>query len=121
MIANIDYHVAGRMLSGALVRPSSNVRAGVLVLHGGSGVTDHERGVALRLAERGYVAFAPDLFGERFADREHGVAARSCPFTALSTPANRPDPERYARGSSRAPVRTTRSARPNTERRSRPR
>src|SRR5262245_14885110 len=47
---------------------------GVLVFHGGGGVTDHERDRVQMLAELGYVAFAPDLFGEVFTDRARGVA-----------------------------------------------
>jgi dienelactone hydrolase len=71
---NIEYEVAGHGYAGVLVRGPSAVRGGILVLHGGSGPTGHERGVAGRLAELGYVALVPDLFGERFADRERGMA-----------------------------------------------
>jgi len=46
---------------------------GILVLHGGSGITEHERQRAQRLAELGYVAYVPDLFGEPFRSREHGI------------------------------------------------
>lgn len=46
--------------SGAIVR-----RAGaVVVCHGGGGLGPHDRGVIERLAALGYVAIAPDLFGE---------------------------------------------------------
>ncbi len=48
-------------------------RPGVLVLHGGAGVGAHEAARARMLAELGYVAFVPDLFGEVFSSREQGV------------------------------------------------
>jgi dienelactone hydrolase len=54
--------------------PRESLRPGVLVLHGGSGITDHERERARQLAERGYMALIPDLFGERFRSREHGLS-----------------------------------------------
>jgi dienelactone hydrolase len=47
--------------------------AGVMVLHGGAGITDHERARARNLAALGYVAFVPDLFGVTFRDRAHGI------------------------------------------------
>jgi dienelactone hydrolase len=47
--------------------------AGVLVIHGGGGPSEHERDKARALATLGYVAMAPDLFGERFTDRAHGA------------------------------------------------
>ena len=46
---------------------------GILVLHGGSGITEHERQRAQRLAELGYVAYVPALFDEPFRSREHGI------------------------------------------------
>ena len=49
------------------------IRPGVLVLHGGSGVGEHERERAKRLAALGYVALVPDLFGEEFTSRERGI------------------------------------------------
>ncbi len=48
-------------------------RPGVMVLHGGAGVGAHEHERARMLAKLGYVAFVPDLFGEVFESREHGV------------------------------------------------
>lgn len=52
---------------------TADIRPGVLVLHGGAGVGEHERERARRLAALGYVALVPDLFGEEFASREHGI------------------------------------------------
>ena len=46
---------------------------GVLVFHGGAGRGAHEEERARRLAELGYVALAPDLFGVRFESRARGV------------------------------------------------
>lgn len=61
--------------SGFLARPPSEggPHPGILFFHGGSGSTEHERERAQRLAALGYVAYAPDLFGERFTDRAHGM------------------------------------------------
>ena len=57
MIERIEYQVAGRAYSGILFRAHSAVRGGVLVFHGGGGLTEHDRGVASRLADLGYIAF----------------------------------------------------------------
>ena len=54
------------MIEDILVHPAGQVRGGILVCHGGAGLTAHERQVAEKLAEHGFVALAPDLFGERF-------------------------------------------------------
>jgi dienelactone hydrolase len=73
----IAFSSRGRTLGGVLVEPTAqhtSPRPGVLVLHGGSGLGQHERERAGMLAELGYVAFAPDLFGEVFTSREHGIA-----------------------------------------------
>jgi dienelactone hydrolase len=66
----------GKVFSGVLVSPPavSGLRPGVLVLHGGAGPGDHERERASMLAELGYMAFAPDLFGEKLEDRTRGMA-----------------------------------------------
>jgi dienelactone hydrolase len=53
--------------------PSEVKHAGVMVLHGGAGITEHERDRARMLAALGYVAFVPDLFRVTFRDRAHGV------------------------------------------------
>jgi dienelactone hydrolase len=68
----VDYVCEGRDLVGLLVLPDGEDRAaGVLVAHEGPGQSDHERGVARRLAALGYVAFALDYHGrgETIADR----------------------------------------------------
>lgn len=70
------YPVGDQAFPGVIVTNPHVVRPrpGVLVLHGGAGPSPHERERAARLAALGYVAFAPDLFGERFRDRAHGLA-----------------------------------------------
>lgn len=74
MSEDIEYEVAGQSFRGLLAAPGAGAtRAGVLVFHGGSGPTEHERHVVGRLAALGYTALAPDLFGEVFADRAHGM------------------------------------------------
>jgi dienelactone hydrolase len=74
MFEDIEYEVADRSFRGLLAAPSTDAKpAGVLVFHGGSGPTEHERHVARRLATLGYTVLAPDLFGEDFADRAHGM------------------------------------------------
>jgi dienelactone hydrolase len=57
--------------SGFFARPPSEVGTspGVLIFHGGGGLTDHERDRAQMVAALGYIAYAPDLFGETFVDR----------------------------------------------------
>lgn len=68
----IHYTCEGRDLVGLLVLPDGDGPApGVLVAHEGPGQSDHERGVARRLAGLGYVAFALDYHGggEAIADR----------------------------------------------------
>lgn len=73
MIEDIQYDVAGRAFPALLAKPAGSPRAGVLVCHGGGGIEAHERTQLARFAELGYVAVAPDLFGEVFTDRAHGM------------------------------------------------
>ncbi|HXJ21202.1 MAG TPA: dienelactone hydrolase family protein [Polyangia bacterium] len=72
----VSYQSTGRSYDGRFFVPdggAATVRAGVMVLHGGAGAGAHEMERARMLAERGYVAFVPDLFGEVFTSRERGV------------------------------------------------
>lgn len=73
----IAFEAQGRHFNASLIEsddsPGAVRRAGVLVLHGGAGVGEHERERARRLAALGYVVLVPDLFGERFASREQGI------------------------------------------------
>ena len=74
MFEDIEYEVAGQTFRGLLAVPDTDVNhAGVLVFHGGSGPTEHERDVVRRLAALGYTVLAPDLFGTVFTDRAHGM------------------------------------------------
>ena len=56
---------------GYLAAPASGEGAGVLVLHAWWGLNDTIKGVCDRLAEQGFVAFAPDLY--------HGKVAKTIP------------------------------------------
>lgn len=65
-IEDIEYHVDGQRMVGRLVvdeyRPGP--RPAVLVCHEGSGLDEHVKGRAVRLASLGYAAFALDYFGD---------------------------------------------------------
>jgi dienelactone hydrolase len=74
-----EFHSAGRTFPGVFFEPDaaspSEPRPGVLVLHGGAGLGAHEHERAGMLADLGYLAFAPDLFGEVFTSRARGIEA----------------------------------------------
>lgn len=53
---------------GFFALPPGGGGAGVLVLHAWWGLNDTMRGVCTRLAENGFVAFAPDLYHGKVAD-----------------------------------------------------
>lgn len=74
MTESLGFSEAGRAFDGTLFRPAGPPRATALVFHGGSGPTEHDRQVARRLADLGYAAYVPDLFGQTFVDRAQGVA-----------------------------------------------
>src|SRR5689334_13833876 len=74
MLESLGFRVDERDFDGTLFRPASAPRAGALVFHGAGGPTGHDHQVARRLVELGYAAYVPDLFGETFTDRAHGVA-----------------------------------------------
>jgi len=74
MFEPIEYEVAGRAFSGILTTPATRPRGGVLVLHGGGGLAEHERERLRMLAALGYVALAPDLFGEALTERSRAMA-----------------------------------------------
>jgi dienelactone hydrolase len=65
-IEDIWYQVDGRQMAGHLafddLQPGK--RPAVLVSHAGSGLDQHAKDVAERLASLGYIAFALDYFGE---------------------------------------------------------
>ncbi len=73
----IEFVSGGRRFAGLFVEPDApqtHPRPAVMVLHGGAGLGAHERERAGMLADLGYAAFAPDIFGEVFTSREHGMA-----------------------------------------------
>lgn len=73
----IEFVSGGRTFAGLFVEPDAppaQRRPAVLVLHGGAGRGAHERERAGMLAGLGYAAYAPDIFGEAFTSREHGIA-----------------------------------------------
>jgi dienelactone hydrolase len=72
---DVTYQHDGRSYVGYLAEPAGEGRRpGVLVIHGGGGLGPQARDRADKLAEIGYVAFAPDLFGEPVAGVEAAKA-----------------------------------------------
>ena len=57
-----EFQVAGRTISAYLAVPEQGSGPGVLVLHAWWGLTEPFQRVCDRLAEAGFVAFAPDLY-----------------------------------------------------------
>jgi carboxymethylenebutenolidase len=55
--------------NGFLAVPQSGKGAGILVLHAWWGLNDTIKSVCSRLAESGFVAFAPDLYRGKVADK----------------------------------------------------
>jgi len=60
---------------GYLASPASGGGAPVLVLHAWWGLNDTIKGICDRLAEAGYLAFAPDLYHGEVADTIEGAEA----------------------------------------------
>jgi carboxymethylenebutenolidase len=57
-----EFQADGRTISGYLAVPENGSGPGVVVLHAWWGLTDIFKQVCDRLAEAGFVAFAPDLY-----------------------------------------------------------
>lgn len=53
--------------AGFLATPNRDSGPGVIVLHAWWGLNENVKALCLRLAEQGFVAFAPDLYGGRIA------------------------------------------------------
>jgi dienelactone hydrolase len=71
-LRDVTYEFEGRRLKGVLADGSNGRRVpGILVAHEGRGFTQHPRDRARMLAELGYVAYAPDYFGERIHSVDH--------------------------------------------------
>lgn len=64
----ITYSVGDQTAHGYLAMPESGTGPGVLVLHAWWGLNDTMRSVCTRLAEAGFVAFAPDLYHGKVVD-----------------------------------------------------
>src|SRR5207248_9776779 len=62
----------GRSLRLTVAEPDSAVRGGLLVLHEARGVTDVVRGLVSSLADEGWLAVAPHLYGSEHADELDG-------------------------------------------------
>ena len=62
------YNVGDQIARGYLAMPERGEGPGVLVLHAWWGLNDTMRAVCTRLAEAGFVAFAPDLYHGKVAD-----------------------------------------------------
>lgn len=62
----IEYRDGDQVLEGFLAYDAKQVgkRPGVLVVHEWVGINDYVRGRVRQLAEMGYVAFAPDIYGK---------------------------------------------------------
>lgn len=64
----IDYTHEGKAMQGYLVYDDALAKPGktpgVLVFHAWMGIGEHERDWANKLAEKGYIAFAPDIYGK---------------------------------------------------------
>lgn len=74
-MTDFPYEVDGARFTGVLALPAGGgIVPGVIVLHGGSGLEDHARQRTRMVADLGYAAFAPDLFGRRIAGLEQAEA-----------------------------------------------
>lgn len=75
IVQEIDYFAGGERLTAEVFDGSGGAgsRPGILVFHDGGGPGLHSRERAGRLADDGYVALAPDMFGQPVQDRMHGT------------------------------------------------
>lgn len=73
---DISYRVDEKTFTGYLAfdPARSGTRPGVLVCHQGNGLSDHAKERARMLAERGYVAFALDMYGEVATSQAQAMA-----------------------------------------------
>jgi len=84
-VSDVPYEVDGRRLRGFLADGSHGGRCpGILLAHEGRGFTQQTRDRTRMLAELGYVAYAPDFFGEYPASARHAMTFID-PF--IATPA----------------------------------
>jgi dienelactone hydrolase len=84
---DLTYTYDGKSFTGHLADGSGGSPApGILVFHGGGGLGPHARRRADMLAELGFVAFAPDLFGHPVDGLDHAhvvTGALTRDFTEL--------------------------------------
>src|SRR6478672_4166813 len=72
---NVDYTFNGQTMKGYLAYDDAKSGApGVLVVHEWWGLNDYVRGRTRQMAELGYVAFAPDMYGGGQVTRDPNVA-----------------------------------------------
>ncbi len=74
----LEYSADGQTFKGTLAwdAEQDGVRPGVLVVHEWWGLDEHARGVARRLAEKGYIGLAVDMYGNaETADHPDDAAA----------------------------------------------
>src|SRR3954468_12768638 len=73
---NVDYQYNGQVMKGYLAYDDAKqgARPGVLVVHEWWGLNDYVRGRTRQMAEMGYVAFAPDMYGDGQVTRDPKVA-----------------------------------------------
>ena len=67
----VTYKADANQCDGYLALPEDSIGSGILVLHAWWGLNDTIKGFCTRLAESGFVAFAPDLY--------HGKVANNIP------------------------------------------
>jgi carboxymethylenebutenolidase len=72
---NVTFPSAGSTAHGYLALPPSGQGPGVIVIQEWWGLTDHIADVTRRIAEQGFVALAPDLYGGNVA-HDSGEALR---------------------------------------------
>lgn len=60
----IEWSIDGQTFEGRLALPAGTARGTVLVCHAWSGRAEHEEAFAERLADKGYVAMAGDVYGK---------------------------------------------------------
>ncbi len=78
---SVTYDVAGTTYEGYLAMPEGEAAGLVLVVHDWDGLGDYERRRADMLAERGYAAFAADLYGA--GNRPETIDARKAETAKL--------------------------------------
>jgi dienelactone hydrolase len=71
----VKFQVADKAYRAELYRPDhvTGTRPGIVVFHGGDGLSDPIRKRAEALAASGYIVLVPDLFGQSFSDRREAL------------------------------------------------